>query len=116
MGEWREALGREVVRARQVVTKLLASRLTFTPESRDGRDGFRFMATGNVAKLIAGVVPGELSYLHTVASPQGTEYFYTLSGSAVRAAQGGRARLVVLGGVVRSSAVRRTNNRVHRVR
>lgn len=79
MGEWREALGREVVRARQVVTKLLASRLTFTPESRDGRDGFRFMATGNVAKLIAGVVPGELSYLHTVASPPGIDDLYQVA-------------------------------------
>lgn len=58
-----------MVRARQAVTKLLASRLTFTPESRGGRDGFRFRATGNVAKLIAGVVPGDLSYLHKVASP-----------------------------------------------
>lgn len=86
MGEWREALGREVVRARQVVTKLLASRLTFTPESRDGRDGFRFMATGNVAKLIAGVVPGELSYLHVVASPPGIANTYSTVPLRVRAA------------------------------
>ena len=43
--------------ARQIISKLLTARVTFTPESRDGRDGFSFQATGTVTKLISGVVP-----------------------------------------------------------
>ena len=70
--EWRAVLGRQVGQARQIVTKLLAGRLTFVPERRNGRCGFRFQATGTVEKLIAGVVPGQLSTLHTVASPTGS--------------------------------------------
>ncbi len=72
VGEWRDVLGRQVSQARQIVTKLLAGRLTFTPEARDGRRGFRFQATGSVAKLIAGLVPGEFQSLRAVASPTGT--------------------------------------------
>ncbi len=68
VGEWRDVLGRHVAQARQIVVKLLEGRLTFEPETRHGRSGFRFHAVGTVAKLIAGVVPGELSTLHTVAS------------------------------------------------
>ena len=73
VNEWRDVLGRQVAQARQIVTKLLADRFTFTPESQDGRRGFRFQATGTLAKLVAGVVPGELSTLQTVASPTGFE-------------------------------------------
>jgi hypothetical protein len=54
--EWREVLGRQVPQARQIVSKLLASKLTFAPEDRDGRRGFRFRATGTVEKLVAGTV------------------------------------------------------------
>ena len=57
VGEWREILGRQIPQARQIVTKLLEGRLTFTPESSDGRPGFRFQATGTVEKLVSGVVP-----------------------------------------------------------
>ena len=71
--EWRDVLGRQVAQARQIVTKLLADRLTFVPECRNGRRGFRFQATGTVDKLIAGVVPGQLSTLQTVMSPRGTD-------------------------------------------
>ena len=35
--ERRHVLGRQVVQARQIVSKLLAERITFTPESRNGR-------------------------------------------------------------------------------
>ena len=73
VAEWRGVLGRQVAQARQIVTKLLADRLTFVPERQNGRGGFRFQATGTVEKLIAGVVPGELSTLQTVASPTGFE-------------------------------------------
>ena len=61
-------LGRHVAQARQIIVKLLVGRLTFEPETRDGRRGFRFHAVGTVAKLIAGVVPGEVSCLQAVAS------------------------------------------------
>ena len=69
--EWRGALGRQVGQARQIVTKLLAGRLTFVPERRNGLSGFRFQATGTVDKLIAGVVPGSLSTLQAGVSPRG---------------------------------------------
>ena len=71
--EWRDVLGRQIAQARQIVTKLLANRLTFTPESQNGRCGFRFQATGTVEKLVAGLVPGQVSALQTVASPTGFE-------------------------------------------
>ncbi len=70
VAEWRAILGRQVPQARQIVTKLLADKLTFTPEDRDGRRGFRFRATGTVEKLVAGVVPGSLQ---AVVSPTGFE-------------------------------------------
>ena len=73
VAEWRAVLGRQVGQARQIVTKLLVGRLTFVPERRKGLCGFRFQATGTVEKLIAGVVPGQLSTLQTVASPTGFE-------------------------------------------
>ena len=66
VGEWRDVLGRQIPQARQIVTKLLEGRLTFTPELSDGRPGFRFQATGTVEKLISGVVP---ECLRAVASP-----------------------------------------------
>lgn len=74
--EWRAVLGRQVGQARQIVAKLLADRLTFTPECQEGRRGFRFQATGTVAKLVAGVIPDELASLRAVASPRGMELSY----------------------------------------
>ena len=79
--EWREVLGRQVVQARQILTKLLDGRLTFEPAAREGRSGFRFYGTGTVAKLIAGIVPGEVlalqasgeARLRAMASPRGAE-------------------------------------------
>ncbi len=41
-----------------LLTELLAEKLTFMPEDRDGRRGFRFQAAGTVEKLVAGLVPG----------------------------------------------------------
>ncbi len=73
VAEWREVLGRHVAQARQIVVKLLEGRLTFEPETRDGRRGFRFHAVGTVAKLVSGVVPGNLSCLQAVASPTGVD-------------------------------------------
>ncbi len=67
---WRAILGRQVAQARQIVQKLLAEKITFQPEDRDGRRGFRFRATGTVEKLVAGVVPGSLQ---AVVSPTGFE-------------------------------------------
>lgn len=60
-GEWREVLGRQVPVARQIVQKLLAEKITFKPEERDGQLGFRFEATGTLERLIAGMVPGGLA-------------------------------------------------------
>ena len=68
--EWREVLGRQIPQARQIVGKLLAEKLTFAPEDRDGQPGFRFRAAGTVEKLISGAVPG---CLQEVVSPAGFE-------------------------------------------
>ena len=69
--EWRAVLGRQVAAARQIVTKLVDGRVTFQPEDCDGRAGFRFQATGTVAKLLDGVIYGGNLSLQTVASPPG---------------------------------------------
>lgn len=55
---------------RLIIGKLLAEKLTFGPEERDGRRGFRFTGTGTVEKLIAGAVPA--SFL-AVVPPTGFE-------------------------------------------
>ena len=86
VAEWRNVLGRHVAQARQIVVKLLEGRLTFEPETRDGRRGFRFHAVGTVAKLVTGVVPGELSTLQTVASPTGFDPFNVTGGVEAEAA------------------------------
>ena len=75
-------LGRQVAQARQIVGKLLADRLTFAPEVQNGCRGFRFQAMGTVAKLVSGVVPGELSTLQTVMSPTGFNPFNVVGAVA----------------------------------
>ena len=49
--ERRDMLGRHVVQARQIASRLVAEGVTFTPESRDGRDGFRFCLPFEVRSL-----------------------------------------------------------------
>jgi hypothetical protein len=67
VAEWRVALSRQVAQARQIVTKLIDGRWTVTPEEKDGVRGFRLVAMGSFAKLIAVTVPA-LSTLQTLAS------------------------------------------------
>ena len=55
--EWREVLGRQVPVARQILGRLLREKITFTPEERQGRDGFKFSAVGTVRPLLEGAVP-----------------------------------------------------------
>jgi hypothetical protein len=50
-----------VVQARQIVTKLLEDKVTFTPET-NGRKGFRFRASGTVVKLVTGLIPGFVGF------------------------------------------------------
>ena len=68
--EWREILGRQVPLARQVLTKLLNEKISFTPEDQRGRRGFRFQAAGTVERLVAGAVPG---LVRGVVAPTGFE-------------------------------------------
>jgi hypothetical protein len=60
--EWRAVLGRQVAATRQIMTKLVDGRVTFQPEECDGRAGFRFQATGTVAKLLDGVIWREFEF------------------------------------------------------
>ena len=41
---------------RQIVGKLLAEKISFAPEDRNGERGFRFEATGTVEKLVTGAI------------------------------------------------------------
>ena len=68
--EWREVLGRQVPLARQVLAKLLEEKVSFVPEDRKGRRGFRFRAAGTVERLVAGAVPG---LVRAVVAPTGFE-------------------------------------------
>jgi hypothetical protein len=47
-----------VPQARQIVQKMLHERLTFRPEEREGRRGYRFIGEGNIMALLTGTVPG----------------------------------------------------------
>ena len=75
--EWRKVLTRQVGQARQIVQKLLASKIAFTPEEREEGPGFLFRATGTLEKLIGGAVPGWCGSLggdlQAVVSPTGLE-------------------------------------------
>ena len=53
--------------------KLLAGKVEFKPEERDGQAGFRFQATGTLEKLLAGFVPQAPPELLTVVPPTGLE-------------------------------------------
>lgn len=70
--QWHDVLGRQVVVARQIVRKLIDGKITFTPEERDGRKGFRFKAIGTLTPFLEGVIPGAAARLQVMASPTGT--------------------------------------------
>jgi hypothetical protein len=52
--DWQGLLGRHVLQARQILGKLLPTRLVMTPEP-DGR--YRFEGTGRITPLIRGLIP-----------------------------------------------------------
>ena len=52
--EWEALLAAEPVRARQIMTKLLAGRLVFEPDPQRGI--YRFKGQGSYGRLLAGVV------------------------------------------------------------
>ena len=67
--ELRKVLTKHIPQARQVLAKMMSERLTFKPEMRRGRRGYRFTGRGTLMPLLSGLVP-ELS--EAVASPNGT--------------------------------------------
>jgi hypothetical protein len=79
--DWKALLRRHVPQARQVLKKLIAGPIVFTPHRENGARYYAFRAEVNLGKVIAG-----LACANMVASPNGMANFYTLSGSAVRAA------------------------------
>ena len=56
--------------SRQIVSKLLAEKISFAPEDRNGEKGFRFEATGTVEKLVTGAIP---EFSQAMVSPRGSE-------------------------------------------
>lgn len=65
-----------VSHARQIVSKLLADKLTFTSEDHGHQPGFRFRATGTIAKLVDGLVPGRFLSLRVGTSPTGSSLLW----------------------------------------
>jgi hypothetical protein len=63
--EWRGILRGNVTQGRQILKRLLRSRLTFVREQQDGVDGWRFSGEATVEGLISGLIP----HAQTVASP-----------------------------------------------
>jgi len=53
--------------ARQILSKMLRERLTFTPETRGAERGYRFTGEGSLMPLLAGSVSA-FSHLQAVAS------------------------------------------------
>ena len=64
--DWRGLLRRRVVQARQILRKLLESPVVFTPVIEGGERFYRFQATGQVRRLIAGFALPQV-----LASPTG---------------------------------------------
>ncbi len=81
LDEWREILGEQPAKARQIVGKLLDGRLTFTPgEDEQGRL-YRFEGRGAVGRLLAGVL-GTRDLPLLMVTPAGFEpAISTLKGS-----------------------------------
>lgn len=70
MHEWREILGEQPVKARQIVGKLLDGRLTFTPGEDESGRFYRFEGRGALGRLLAGVLsPRDLPL--SVVTPAG---------------------------------------------
>jgi len=57
LADWRELLEGEPVQARQVLRKLLVSRLVWTPRVETGGAFYDYAADVSYGKLLAGVVP-----------------------------------------------------------
>jgi hypothetical protein len=57
LADWQRTLRQEPPAARQALRALLAGRLAFTPEERDGGRIYTFEGPGTVAPIIAGVLP-----------------------------------------------------------
>ena len=68
--EWRAVLGKQLPRARQIVSKLLEGRLSVTPERRNGTQGFRLTGSGSFLRFLSEV---SIPALQQVASPTGFE-------------------------------------------
>ena len=57
---WRGLLSRHVAQARQIVRKVLADRLTFTPRTEGTHSYYEFEGQGRLEPLLSGVIPALL--------------------------------------------------------
>ena len=57
--EWRTWIGGRNRQARQILTKLLVGRLTFTPKIEAGSVFYEFTGTGALEPILDGVLPHE---------------------------------------------------------
>jgi hypothetical protein len=55
--DWQGMLRQETGPARRALRALLAGRLIFTPQERDGERFYTFEGPGTIAPVIAGVLP-----------------------------------------------------------
>jgi hypothetical protein len=61
---WRKLLRKHVPQERQILQKMLRGHLTFVPERRGIRNGYRFKGEGSLMPLLSGMIP-ELSEAFT---------------------------------------------------
>jgi hypothetical protein len=69
VGRWRELLRTHIPQGRQILRKLLRTRILLKPEERDGVDGVSYRAKASLTGLLEGFIPSAVS----VASPTGFE-------------------------------------------
>src|SRR4029453_10806747 len=55
--EWRGRIGGHPQQARQILSKLLVGRLTFTPKTENGVAFYEFTGSGALEPILAGVLP-----------------------------------------------------------
>lgn len=76
---WRKLLRKHVPQARQVLQKMPRGRLTFKPEQRGKRLGYRFTGQGSLMPLLTGMIPEFAEHSQAVASPKGMALMYSLA-------------------------------------
>jgi hypothetical protein len=79
LADWRDMLRAHVPQARQMIRKLVVGRIVFTADTKERV--YRFLIPGTLSRFFNGLV-----HPRAVASPSGVDDFFTVAGTALRAA------------------------------